>query len=327
LLANWGVLEDERAGSRIKLDGLAPLQEFFTDEFLAVLKRRDCPGENSTKERAGIARANLIKPQPVPVISRTWIDVMNPYQRGKVTNNDPRTFGLVAGLGVGAGIFYYKSLVDAHLARGLSPNLLMVHADVRRVMRLANERKAQELAQYLSGLLRSLADGGAELATIPAFSPQICASELAEMTPLPLISLLDAIAAEIHRRSLQRVAVFGARVTMETGLFGTLHGCDVIGLSSEETDVISNAYTRIVEDGKASPADREQLRSFAHRVIERDNVDAIVLAGTDLSFVFDESNTDFPHVDGARVHIKAIMDELLPTGADFAVLDTAKDSR
>jgi aspartate racemase len=105
-----------------------------------------------------------------------------------------RTFGLVAGLGVGAGIFYYKSLVDAHLALGLSPSLLMVHADVRKVMRLAQERKAQELAEYLTGLLQHLADGGAELATIPAFSPQICAAELAGMTPLPLVDLLDAIA-------------------------------------------------------------------------------------------------------------------------------------
>jgi aspartate racemase len=252
---------------------------------------------------------------------------MSLYPRAKVTDSNPRTFGLVAGLGVGAGIFYYKSMVDAHLARSLSPSLLMVHADVRKVMGLANERKARELAQYLSGQLHRLADGGADLATIPAFSPQICASELATMTPLPLIGLLDAIAREVHRRSLQRVAVFGARVTMETGLFGMLHGCDVIGLNGEETDLVSNAYTRIVEGGKASPADREQLQSLAHRVIGRENLDAIILAGTDLSFVFNEDNTDFPHVDGARVHIKAIMDVLLPTGADLAVLGTAKDSR
>ena len=69
---------------------------------------------------------------------------MSLYPRAKVTDSNPRTFGLVAGLGVGAGIFYYKSLVDAHLARGLSPSLLMVHADVRKVMGLANERKALE---------------------------------------------------------------------------------------------------------------------------------------------------------------------------------------
>jgi aspartate racemase len=248
---------------------------------------------------------------------------MTLYQRDKFANN-PRTFGLVAGLGMGSGVFYYKSLVDAHLARGLSPSLLMVHADVRKVMGLANERKASELAEYLAELLQRLADGGAQLATIPAFSSQICAAELVEMTPLPLISLLDAIAAEVQRCLLKRVAIFGARVTMETRLFRKLQGCDVIGLSNEETDLVSTIYGRIVEDGKASPADREQLRSLAHTLIERESLDAIVLAGTDLSFVFDEDNTDFPHVDGARVHVKAIMNELLPTGADLAVLDTAK---
>jgi hypothetical protein len=70
---------------------------------------------------------------------------------------DSPTFGLIAGLGVGAGIFYYRSLVEAHLARGLSPNLVMAHADVRRVMRLAADRQPQELATYLAGLLRQLA--------------------------------------------------------------------------------------------------------------------------------------------------------------------------
>jgi aspartate racemase len=229
--------------------------------------------------------------------------------------HESRTFGLVAGLGVGAGIFYYKSLVDAHLERGLSPSLLMVHADVRRVMRLAQQRKAQELAEYLTGLLQHLADGGAELATIPAFSPQICAAELAGMTPLPLINLLDAIAAEAARRKLKRVAVFGARVTMETHLFGRLQGCDVIRLNSEETNLASTIYTRIVEEAKTSPGDYEQLRSLAHQLIEREALDAIVLAGTDLAFVFNEQNTDFPHLDGARVHIRAIMDQLATSSA------------
>ena len=226
-----------------------------------------------------------------------------------------RTFGLVAGLGVGAGIFYYKSLVDAHLARGQSPNLLMVHADVRKVMQLAQERKAQELAEYLTGLLQHLAKGGAELATIPAFSPQICAAELARMTPLPLIDLLDAIAAEAARRKLKRVAIFGARVTMETHLFGRLQGHDVVGLSSEETNLVSNIYVRVVEAGKASAKDYEQLRSLAHKVIKRENLDAIVLAGTDLALVFNEENTDFPYLDGARVHIRAIVDQLAAPSA------------
>ena len=228
-----------------------------------------------------------------------------------MTLREPRAFGLVAGLGVGAGIFYYRSLVDAHLAHDVVPRLVMVHADVRRVMRLAHERKAQQLAEYLHDLLQQLAAAGAELAAIPAFSPQICAAELAEMTPIPLVNLLDAIAANAARRKLQRVAIFGAPVTMETRLFGKLQCCDVIGLDNEETNLVSKIYVRLVEEAKASSGDYEQLRSLAYKVIQRENLDAIVLAGTDLALVFNEENTDFPHLDGARVHIQAIMGALL----------------
>src|ERR1700733_663848 len=63
---------------------------------------------------------------------------------------EPCKFGLIAGLGVGAGIFYYRSLMNAHLARGLIPNILMVHAHVRRVMAHAAARETQELAAYLN---------------------------------------------------------------------------------------------------------------------------------------------------------------------------------
>jgi aspartate racemase len=226
--------------------------------------------------------------------------------------SEPCTFGLVAGLGVGAGMFYYKALVNAHLSRGLSPRILMVHADVRRVMDHAAARETRELAAYLTGLLRQLADGGARIGSIPAFSPQICARELTEMTPLPLIDLLDVIVAEVERRKLRRIAIFGARVTMETKLFGRLANVDVVTPSLREVDLLNDIYVRIVREAQAFGEDYETLRAIAHTLIHRERLDAILLAGTDLSFVFNPDNTDFPHVDGARTHIDAIMHKLAP---------------
>jgi aspartate racemase len=224
-------------------------------------------------------------------------------------------FGLVTGLGVGAGMFYYKALVDAHIARGLSPRLLMVHADVRRVMAMAAAREAQQLAEYLAGLLQQLALGGAEIASIPAFSPQVCARELASMSPLRLISLLDAIISEVEHRRYRRLALFGARVTMETRMFGSLEGLDVVMPKADELDTIAGIYVRVVEEARASVEDYERLRELAHTLIDREGLDAIVLAGTDLAFVFNPENTDFPYLDGARIHIEAIMREIAPQSA------------
>lgn len=210
-------------------------------------------------------------------------------------------------------MFYYRSLVAAHLERGLSPRLLMVHADVRQTMRLAQERKVDELAAYLAGLLTQLAAGGCTIATIPAFSPQVCAKELAAKTPLPLIGLVETAVAEVSRRGFRRIAVFGARVTMETKLFGALSDqAEVIVPPGPDLDLISETYKNIVERESATAQEVASLRALAQRLIDKERLDAILLAGTDWSFVFNAQNAGFPHIDGARTHIEAIMRELAP---------------
>jgi aspartate racemase len=180
-------------------------------------------------------------------------------------------------------------------------------------MGLAAAREIPELAEYLTSLLRRLANGGAMIATIPAFAPQVCAKELAASTPLPLINILDVIVDEVVRRRLQRIAIFGARVTMETKLFGRLENrADVVSPRAREIDRLNEIYVRIVETEQASHGDYETLRDLAHTLVERERLDAILLAGTDLSFVFNPDNTDFPHLNGARAHIDAIMNQIAP---------------
>jgi aspartate racemase len=98
---------------------------------------------------------------------------------------------------------------------------------------------------------------------------------------------------------------------METQMFGCLGDLEVVTPRLEEMDEIAAIYTRVVEDARASDEDFSALRSLALTLIEREKLDAIIFAGTDLAFVFNPENTDFPHVDGARLHIEAIMSELL----------------
>jgi aspartate racemase len=53
------------------------------------------------------------------------------------------------------------------------------------------------------------------------------------------------------------------------------------------------------------------LTAIAQTLRQRDGVDAIVLAGTDLSLLFNEANTSFPHLDCAALHLQRIIRGLL----------------
>jgi len=95
---------------------------------------------------------------------------------------------------------------------------------------------------------------------------------------------------------------------METSLFGRLQGlADVTSLRPAEVEQVGGIYANIVANERASDEEFHTLRTLAHQLIERERLDAILLAGTDLAFVFNPGNTDFPHLDGARIHIDAIM--------------------
>jgi aspartate racemase len=220
------------------------------------------------------------------------------------------SLGLVGGLGVGATIRYYRQLVKAHAAMGSVPQLIIVHADVNHVIRSAAAGDRAGLAEYLAAILQRMANAGAQLAAIPAVLPHICAPELAGISPLPLVNLIAEVSGEIRRRELRRVALFGARSTLETRLFGAVDGLEVIQPEPPEFDFIHETYARIETDPGHAGRYSEPLRNLAHKLCRHDGAEAIVLAGTDLSLVFNEANADFPRVGCARVHLDAIMQAL-----------------
>ena len=119
----------------------------------------------------------------------------------------------------------------------------------------------------------------------------------------------DALA--LDARSLRRVALFGTRFTVQSGLFGLFQRVEIVTPAAAEIDFVHQTYLQLVSAGAGLSTQREGLSRLAHMLMERDGVEAIILAGTELSLVFDESNTDFPNVNGAKLHLEAILHRAL----------------
>jgi len=216
-------------------------------------------------------------------------------------------FGLIGGLGVGAAIHYYRDLAKAHDAMHVPMNLVMVHADISRMIRWAESGDAKSMAQYVAGLIARLKAAGATFAALPAVTPHLCISELMSISPLPLVNLLEAVSDSVRSRGFRRVALFGTRFTVESAMFGALTGVEVVRPRPNEIDYIHQTYFQLASTGAGGESEREGLTNLAATLIRRDAVDAIILAGTDLALIFDESNIRFPYVDCARIHLNEIL--------------------
>ena len=217
-----------------------------------------------------------------------------------------RCIGLIGGLGVGSTVHFYQELAKAHAGRGRVLNLVLAHADVNRVLGAAQAGDKAGLAEYLAELIARLANAGAEFAAIPAVTPHICIAELLNLSRLPIVNLVEELQREIEARGWRRVALFGTRFTMQSGLFGLLEDVEVVAAAPSEIDFVHQTYMQLVSPG-GWDEQRESLSRLARELMERERVEAVILAGTELALVFNESNTDFPHLDCARLHLNAIV--------------------
>jgi aspartate/glutamate racemase len=221
----------------------------------------------------------------------------------------PRKIGLIGGLALRAGIFYYEQIAQRFAAISQEPlQLVLAHADVGKVLAFVRDNDKPELGRYLASLGNELFDAGAELVAITAIAPHFAIAEVAQFARGPLVNVLDTIPTGLKAAGLCRVAVFGNRAVMDTDVYGSIPVQAAVKLPPSLVNEIHAIYSSIALDGKrGTEAETRFLGEAARALIETGGAEAIVLAGTDLSSFYAEQPPAFPYLDVARLHIDQIV--------------------
>jgi aspartate racemase len=223
--------------------------------------------------------------------------------------NKGHCIGLLGGVGVGAAAHYYSSLAAAHTARSLILDLVMVHADMNRTMTALEANDPDSLAVYFNSLIQRMAAAGAEIAVIPSVTSHFPLDQLRPISSIPLIDIFAPLKRELAARNIKRVAAFGTKFVQRSNLYGRVPELEIVPSTPDESEFIHSTYMDIAWRGRGTSAEHAALTTLAQELIRREQLDAVLFAGTDLSFVFNSSNTDFPAIDMAALHIAAIVEQ------------------
>lgn len=217
----------------------------------------------------------------------------------------PKKIGLIGGLAFRAGVFYYKQLVHRH---GPGLELVLNHADVATALAYVTAGDKAGLGAYLGRLANELADSGCGIVAITAVAPHLAISEIAGTARVPMVNVLDAIPAGLDAAGLDRVAVFGNRVVMQTNVFGAVPDRMAVELDPAAIDLVHSTYSQIALEGKrGTQPEVKVLSGLAHDLARIHGIQAILLAGTDLSSFYADQKPDFPFLDVAHLHIDQII--------------------
>jgi aspartate racemase len=189
--------------------------------------------------------------------------------------------------------------------------MVMVHAETSRVLEAAQADDRAGLAAYLIEIIRRLQAAGAEIIAIPSVTTHFCVREVVASSPLPVLDIFQPLIRECGARSVRRATLFGTRFVIESSLFGQVDEVEFVRPRAQEMEYIHKTYVDVAVAGKGTSEQHQGLTALAQEIVQRDKVDAIVLAGTDLVLLFNPSNTDFPYLDCAALHIQAILRTIL----------------
>jgi aspartate racemase len=230
-----------------------------------------------------------------------------------------KTIGIIGGLGPESTIEYYRFLLAAYRERrpdGSSPSIIINSLDVQRGIALLNANQLAELADYIAVAVERLARAGADFALIAANTPHIVFDAVLRRSPIPLISIVEAACDEAQRLGLTRLALLGTRFTMEGRFYPDVFaraGIELVVPSKEEQAFIHDKYINELLDNILLPATRDGLFAIVVKLKERERIQGVILAGTELPLILREvaDQAAIPFLDTTRIHVDRAVTELL----------------
>jgi len=226
---------------------------------------------------------------------------------------ETRLMGVVGGLGPAATVHYYLGLLAECARRSVAPRLMINQADVRLVLEAAGRGDREALADHLAERMGQLQRGGADLLAIAAVTPHLCMPELVRRIAGPIVDIVDLTQRELRRLGVTRVALMGTRAVVASRLFGRFSTVAVDPAPSQ-IDRVHDLYVTIVQRGQVDSDVAVEIRGLAADYLNQLDVEAIVLAGTELALAPPQTWQGMPVVDCAALHIAGIVSAAFPDG-------------
>ena len=231
-----------------------------------------------------------------------------------------RRIGLLGGTTWVSTVEYYRLLnegVRERLGGSHSADLVLRSVDFADVEALQVLADWTTLGRRYAAEARELAGAGAQVLAICANTMHLVYDRVAE-AGVPVVHVVDAVAAAAERVGATRVGLLGTAYTMASpDLYPARmapHGIDVVVPEGEDAAAVHRVIYDELAAGQVLDPSRDALRGVVGRLVDR-GAEAVVLGCTELGMILAPSDSTVPVLDSLSVHVDALLDAALPAPA------------
>jgi aspartate racemase len=231
-----------------------------------------------------------------------------------------RVLGVVGGTGPESTVDYYRSLVATWRRRrqdGSYPRVIINSIEASRVFRNLGEADFGAVGRDLGPAVAALAAAGCQRALLASNASHLAFDQIEPPPAIPLIHIVDAARDAATKAGHRRLGLLGTRFVMESDLYSARFGpagLEVIAPSSAERELVHEIYFGELVPGIVRDESRAALTGVVAAMRDRDQVDAVVLGGTELALILKEPTcAGLPVLNTAQIHVDAAVEWLLGT--------------
>jgi len=232
-----------------------------------------------------------------------------------------KKIGIIGGTGPEATVDYYKEIINA-FKNGSGdmnyPEIIIYSINLGKLMGMMRTGKYDDAIAYLVEKIACLQRAGAEFAAISANTPHLFFDRINEISPLPLLSIVEVTCAESLKLGLKRPGLFGTGFTMDASFYPDIfrkQGMEVVMPDPEDKELINFKLFSEIELGIFTDETRELLILIIEKMIREKQIDSLILGCTEFPLILTEPQyAGIPMLNTTKIHVDAIVKYCLDGG-------------
>ena len=214
--------------------------------------------------------------------------------------------GLIGGIGPAATDFYHRTLIKKFSSENIELDMTIVHADTPTLVKnLMSDNKDAQILIY-EHLTERLKNAGAVCVAITSIARHFCIDKFKSKSVLPIVDMLSCVQKQVKKCGYTKIGLIGTKPVMKSKFYSGISSAEIIIPNGDLLDEVHKSYLDMATLGAAHKQHKLVFEKACNQFIEEDNVDAIMLGGTDLALVYNSENVNFDLIDCAEIHTQEL---------------------
>ncbi|MCB2296062.1 amino acid racemase [Clostridium algoriphilum] len=225
--------------------------------------------------------------------------------------------GMIGGFGPESTLDYYRLLIETYrhqTQKESSPEIIIYSMDMNILLKLVADEQWDDLIEWLVNGIKVLHNAGANFAFISANTPHIVFEKVNELSPIPLLSIVEETCNYMKKTGIKKVGLLGTQFTMRSEFYQkscNKNHIQVFVPNEKEQDYIQNKLMSEIELGNFFNETRQGLLNIIKRMIEDDSIEGIILGCTELPLILTKSELGIPFFNTTKIHVDSIINYYL----------------